>query len=45
MKRFLINKPAVKESLLLTTIVVWSIWVGSNPISLQHEKSSASIRR
>jgi hypothetical protein len=43
MKKFLINKPAVKQSLLLTIIVVWSIWVGSNPISLQREKSSVPV--
>ncbi len=43
MKRFLINKPAVKQSLLFTIVVSLSIWVGSNPISLQHEKSSVPV--
>ncbi len=43
MKRFLINKPAVKQSLLFTTVVALSIWVGSNPISLQHEKLSVPV--
>jgi spore germination protein GerM len=44
MKRFLINKPAVKQSLLFIIVVALSILAGSNPISLQHEKSSAPIK-
>ncbi len=43
MKRFLINKSTVKQYLLFTTVVALSIWVGSNPISLQHEKSSVPV--
>jgi spore germination protein GerM len=43
MKRFLINKPAVKQSLLFIIVVALSIWVGSNPISLQHEKLSVPV--
>ncbi len=39
MKRFLRNKPVVKLSLLFTTVVALSIWVGSNPIFLQYGKS------
>jgi spore germination protein GerM len=39
MKRFLMNKPVVKLSLLFTTVVALSIWVGSNPIFLQYGKS------
>jgi spore germination protein GerM len=39
MKRLLKNKPAVKLSLLFTTVVALSIWVGSNPIFLQYGKS------
>jgi spore germination protein GerM len=42
-KRLLRNKPAVKLSLLFTTVVALSIWVRSNPIFLQHEKSSVSV--
>jgi spore germination protein GerM len=40
MKRILRNKPAVKLSLLLTTIAALSIWLRSNPISFQYEKLS-----
>ena len=43
MKRLLRNKPAVKLSLLFTTVVALSIGVGSNPIFLQHEKSSVTV--
>ena len=43
MKRFLINKPAVKLSLLFTTVVALSIWVGSNPILLQYGKSLVPV--
>jgi len=43
MKRFLINKSVFKQSLLFTTVVALSIWVGSNPISLQHEKLSVPV--
>ncbi len=43
MKRFLINKSAVKQSLLFTTVVALSIWAGSNPISLQSEKLSVPV--
>ncbi len=43
MKKLFINKPAVKQSLLFTTVVALSIWVGSNPISLQHEKLSVPV--
>ena len=43
MKRLLINKSVVKQSLLFTTAVALSIWVGSNPISLQYEKLSAPV--
>ena len=43
MKRFLINKSAFKQSLLFTTVVALSIWVGSNPISLQSEKLSVPV--
>jgi spore germination protein GerM len=43
MKKLFINKPAVKSSLLFTTVVALSIWVGSNPISLQHEKLSVPV--
>jgi spore germination protein GerM len=38
MKRLLRNKPAVKLSLLLTTVAALSIWVRSNPISFKYEK-------
>ncbi|WP_373545780.1 GerMN domain-containing protein [Chamaesiphon sp.] len=43
MKRLLRNKPAVKLSLLFTTVVALSIWVRSNPIFLQHKKSSVPV--
>jgi spore germination protein GerM len=43
MKRLLRNKPAVKLSLLFTTVVALSVWVGSNPISLQYEKLSVPV--
>ena len=43
MKRFFINKSPVKQSLLFTTVVALSIWVGSNPISLQREKLSVPV--
>lgn len=43
MKRLLRNKPAVKLSLLFTTVVALSIGVGSNPIFIQHEKSSVPV--
>jgi spore germination protein GerM len=43
MKRLLRNKPAVKLSLLFTTAVALSIWVKSNHIVLQHEKSSVPV--
>jgi hypothetical protein len=43
MKRFLINKPAVKLSLLFTTVVGLSIWVGSNPILFQYGKSLVPV--
>ena len=43
MKRFLINKSAFKQSLLFTTVVALSIWLGSNPISLQSEKLSVPV--
>ena len=43
MKRLLRNKPAVKLSLLFTTVAALSIWVGSNPVFLQHEKSSVPV--
>jgi spore germination protein GerM len=43
MKRLFTNKPAVKQSLLFTTVVALSIWVGSNPISLQNENSSVPV--
>ena len=43
MKRLLINKSVVKQSLLFATVVTLSIWVGSNPISLQQEKSSVPV--
>jgi len=42
-KRLFVNKSAVKLSLLFTTVVALSIWVRSNPIFLQHEKSSVSV--
>jgi len=40
MKRVLINKPAAKQFPLFITVVILSIWVGSNPISIQYEKLS-----
>jgi spore germination protein GerM len=43
MKRLLRNKPAVKLSLLFTTVVALSIWVGSNPILLQYGKSLVPV--
>ncbi len=43
MKRLLRNKPAIKLSLLFTTVVALSIWVRSNPIFIQHEKSSVPV--
>jgi spore germination protein GerM len=43
MKRLFLNKPAVKQSLLFITVVVLSIWAGSNPVSLQHEKLSVPV--
>jgi spore germination protein GerM len=43
MKRLIVNKPAVKSSLLFTAAVALSIWVGSNFISLQHEKLSVPV--
>ncbi|WP_373538901.1 GerMN domain-containing protein [Chamaesiphon sp.] len=43
MKRFFVNKPTLKQYLLLTTGVGLSIWVGSNPIFLQYEKSLAPV--
>ncbi len=43
MKRLLKNKPAVKLSLLFTTLVALSIWVGSNPIFLQYGKSLVPV--
>ena len=43
MKRLLRNKPAFKLSFLFTTVVALSIWVRSNPISLQHEESSVPV--
>ena len=42
MKRFLRNKPAVKLSLLFTTVVALSIWGESNSI-IHHEKSSIPV--
>jgi spore germination protein GerM len=43
MKRLLRNKPAVKLSLLFTTAVALSIWVGSNSIFVRQEKSSVPV--
>jgi len=43
MKRQLINSPAVKQSLLFVTVVALSIWVRSNPMFLQHQKSSVPV--
>jgi spore germination protein GerM len=41
-KRLLVNKSAVKLSLLFITVVALSIWARSNPI-FQAEKSSVSV--
>ena len=38
MKKLFVNKPAVKLSLLFTTAVALSIWMGNNSIFLQHGK-------
>ncbi len=43
MKRFLINKPTLKQSLLFTSVVALSIGVGSNLFSLQHQKISVPV--
>jgi spore germination protein GerM len=43
MKRLLINKSAIKQSLLFVTVVILSIWAGSNPVSFQHEKLPVSV--
>jgi spore germination protein GerM len=43
MKRLLRNKPAVKVSLLFTTLVALGIWAGSNPIFLQYGKSLVPV--
>jgi spore germination protein GerM len=43
MKRLFTNKPAVKLSLLFTTAIAVSIWVGSNPILLQYGKSLVPV--
>jgi spore germination protein GerM len=43
MKRLLINKSAVKQSLLFITVVILSIWAGSNPVSFQQEKLPVSV--
>ncbi len=43
MKRRLSNKSAVTLALLFTTVVAVSIWGGSHPNSLQHEKLSAPV--
>ena len=43
MKRCLRNKPTVKLSLLFTTVLASSIWVGINPNSLQHGKLSVPV--
>jgi spore germination protein GerM len=43
MKRLLINKSAVKQSLLFITVVILSIWAGSNPVYFQQEKLPASV--
>jgi spore germination protein GerM len=42
-KKLFVNKPVFKLSLLFTTAVALSIWVGSNPILLQHERSSIPV--
>ena len=43
MRRLLKNKPAVKLSLLFTTVAAVGIWVGSNPIFLQYGKSLVPV--
>jgi spore germination protein GerM len=43
MKRLLINKSAVKQSLLFITVVILSIWAGSNPVYFQQEKLPTSV--
>jgi spore germination protein GerM len=43
MKRLFRNKPAVKLSLLFTTLVALGIWAGSNPILLQYGKSLVPV--
>jgi spore germination protein GerM len=43
MKRRLRNRSTVRLSLLFTTVVAVSIWGGSNPNFLQHEKSSVPV--
>jgi spore germination protein GerM len=43
MKRLLINKSAIKQSLLFITVVILSIWAGSNPVSFQQEKLPVSV--
>jgi spore germination protein GerM len=43
MKRLLINRPAVKQSLLFITVAILSVWAGSNPASLQYEKLSVPV--
>ncbi len=43
MKKFLINKPTLKQYLLLMTAFALSTWMGSNLISLQHQKLSAPV--
>jgi spore germination protein GerM len=43
MKKLLRNKPAVKLSLLFTTLVTLGIWAGSNPIFLQYGKSLVPV--
>ncbi len=43
MKRFIINRTAVKLALFLTTIVGLSLWAGNQPISHQPDKPSVPI--
>jgi spore germination protein GerM len=43
MKRLLRNKPAVKLSLLFTTVVALGIWAGNNPIFLEYGKSLVPV--
>jgi spore germination protein GerM len=43
MKRLFSNKPAVKLSLLLMTVVGLSIWVGNHPLSLPPEQRSVPV--